>query len=117
MAGIKILSPMVEEYIIVVSIPFETPIIHITRVNSKKQTVDEAEHYFITRRDNAGEYSQKVEFDRARALMKWASCSDARLVEMITKDKKLKASFSFSSYENMMYFRDNLHNVGDATMK
>jgi len=113
MAGIKILSPMVEEYIITVSIPMEA---HIAITHW--QNIGKAEKYFIEKRDIATEHEMKVEFDRARALLKWASCSNAALVEMRNADHKIKFYFSFSSAEDMFAFRDSMSiNVSNATMR
>lgn len=103
----------IEEYILVVSIPMETPIMIV-----KKQSIDQAEQSFITKRDKTNNHNAKVEFDRARALLKYASCSNARLVEMQNADHKLKVSFGFYSVESMIEFRDTMAvNVASATMK
>ena len=113
MANIKILLPQVEEYILVVSIPLESPTIIV-----KNQTISEAEQFFVTKRDNKSDHSKKVEFDRARALLKWAACCNATLVEMNNEDRKLKVSLGFSTLENMIEFRDSMAiNVSGATMK
>ena len=103
MASIKILLPKVEEYVLVVSIPLESPILIV-----KNQTIGEAEESFISKRD----------FDRARALLKWAACCNANLVEMHNADHKLKVYLSFFSMEDMIQFRDSMAtNVSGATMK
>ena len=113
MAGIKILSPMVEEYIIVVSIPQKTPVTVV-----KGQSIREAEEYFIARRENAESHSRKIELDQARALLKWASCCNADLEGMSNAGRKVKFYFSFSSAEDMLAFRDSMStNVSGATMK
>ena len=113
MANIKILSPKVEEYVLVVSIPLESPIIIV-----RNQTIYEAEESFISKRDTEGNHDRKVEFDRARALLKWAGCSNANLVEMHNVDHKLKVSLGFSTMEDMIQFRDSMAtNVSGATMK
>ena len=68
MASIKILSPKIEKYVLVVSIPLELPIIIV-----KNQTIEEAEEFFISKRDKESNHAKQVEFDRARALLKWAT--------------------------------------------
>ena len=103
MANIKILSPYVEEYVIVVSIPLETHILIV-----RNQTISEAEKFFIAKRDKTREHDKQVEFDRARALLKWADCCNAELVEMHIVDHKLKVSLGFSNMEDMLYFRDHM---------
>ena len=113
MASIKILSPKVEEYVLVVSIPLESPIFIV-----KNQTIGEAEESFISKRDKESNHRKQVEFDRARALLKWAACCNANLVEMHNADHKLKVYLSFFSMEDMIQFRDSLAiNVSGATMK
>ena len=113
MASIKILSPKIEKYVLVVSIPLELPIIIV-----KNQTIEEAEEFFISKRDKESNHAKQVEFDRARALLKWADCCDAKLVEMHNADHKLKVSLSFSTMEDMIMFRDSMvTNVSDAMMK
>lgn len=113
MAHIKNLSPKVEEYVLVVSIPLKSPIIIV-----KNQTIGEAEESFISMRDKEHNHDNQIEFDRARALLKWADCWDAKLVEMHNADHKLKVSLSFSTMEDMIQFHDHMAtNVSDATMK
>lgn len=113
MANIKILSPRIEEYILVVSIPLESPIFIV-----RNQSIDAAEQSFMSKRDKETNHGKQVEFDRARALLKWASCCNANLVEMHNADHKLKISLSFSTEENMNQFRNFMTtNVDGATMK
>lgn len=103
MANIKILSPKIEEYVLVVSIPLESSIII-----RRNQNIDEAERSFISKRDNETDNEKKVEFDMARALLKWASCCNARLVEMHNKEHKLHVSLGFSDKEDMINFHNNI---------
>ena len=113
MANIKIMSPKVEEYVLVVSIPLESPILIV-----KNQSISDAEKSFISKRDKESYHGKKVEFDRARALLKWASCCNARLVEMHNADHKLKVFLSFATLESMIEFHDAMDvNVSGATMK
>lgn len=99
----KMLEPKIEEYGIVVSIPLEAPILIV-----KNQTISEAEESFILKRDAESNYNKKVEFDRARALLKWAACCNAKLHEMHNEDKKLSISLSFSKMEDIILFRDSM---------
>ncbi len=113
MASIKILSPKVEEYVLVVSIPLESPILIV-----KNQSISDAEKSFISRVDKENNHGKKVEFDMARAMLKWASCCNARLVEMHNADHTLKFSLGFATLESMIEFRDAMNvNVTGATMK
>lgn len=104
MAYFKKIVPKVEEYILVVSIPLETPISLIVR----NQTIHEAENSFISKRDKEADHKKKVEFDRARALLKWAASCNAKLLEMHNADRKLKFSFGFPSMEAVIEFYENL---------
>lgn len=113
MANIKFLSPQVEGYVLVVSIPLASP-----TIIAKNQTIGEAEESFISKRDKECNHDRKVEFDRARALLKWATCCNANLVEMHNADHKLKVSLGFSTMEDMLQFRDSMAtNVYGSTMK
>ena len=113
MAHIKILSPKVEEFVLVVSIPLETPMVIICN-----QSIDDAELSFISKRDKESNHSKKVEYDRARALLKWANCCNARLVEMHNANHELKVYLGFATMEHMTTFHDSLAiNVNGATMR
>lgn len=95
------------------TIPLESPILIV-----KNQTIGEAEESFISKRDKESNHRKQVEFDRARALLKWAACCNANLVEMHNADHKLKVYLSFFSMEDMIQFRDSMAtNVSGATMK
>ena len=113
MSNIKILSPKVEEYILVVSIPLESSI-HV-----ESRNVSDVEKFFISKVKNESNHDKKVEFDRVRALLKWASCCNARLVDILhNSNHKLKVSLGFSSLESMIDFRDAMsESVSDAAMK
>lgn len=112
MSNIKILSPKVDEYILVVSVPLESSI-HVERWN-----IIDAEKFFISKVKNESNHDKKVEFDRARALLKWASCYNSRLVDIHSSNHKLKVSLGFSSLESMIDFRDAMsESVSDAAMK
>lgn len=113
MANIKISSsaPKVEEYILVVSLPLEKPLVIV-----RSQTVGQAEEFFISKRDNETNPDRLAEFDRARALLKWAACCNAELLEMHNADKKLMVSLDFSTLEDMIQFCDQMSvNVSGAT--
>lgn len=112
MSNIKILSPKVEEYILVVSIPLESSI-HIESKN-----ISDAEKFFISKVNKESNHDKKVEFDRARALLKWASCCNAHLVDIQNSNHRLNVSLGFSSFESMIDFRDAMSkSVSDAAMK
>ncbi len=103
MAHIRILSPTVEEYIIVVSIPLKSPTILI-----KNQTINEAEESFISRRNTTSDHTKRIEFDIIAQLLKLANCCNANLVEMHNVDYKLNITLSFSTINDMMRFNENM---------
>ncbi len=113
MAKIKVTSPKVEEYVLVVSIPLKKPILILGA-----QTVGEAEDLFIYARNMENDHHRKVEYDRARALLKWAGCCNAKLKEIDCEDRKLFFTFAFSTIADMNEFYNNMvTNVSGATMK
>lgn len=112
---IKELSPVVERYSIDVSIHIERPVLIV-----KEWTIYQAEEYFIRQRDHAEKFQRKVELDKARALLKYASTCNAFLKEVrnVENDKKLIFSFGFYSLDSMLYFKDTMSQMVDsATMK
>lgn len=106
-------SPKVEEYVLVVSIPFKKPILILGA-----QTVGDAEDLFVFARNMENDYHRKVEYDRARALLKWAGCCNAKLKKMYCGDHKLFIHLDFSTIADMNEFYNNMvTNVSGATMK
>lgn len=125
MANIKILSPKVKVeqrkalmgetllHYLVVSVPLKNSIIIV-----KNQSIGEAETSFISKRDKESDHSKKVEYDRVRALLKWAACCNAILLEMHNGEHKLMLSLAFPNMEDMYVFEDSMvTNVDGATMK
>ena len=113
MAKIKVTSPKVEEVVIVVSLPLGRPILILGCT-----TIGDAESLFIYARDQEREQHMKIEYDRVRALLKWAGCCNAKLKEIDYEDRKLFISFAFSSIAAMNGFYNNMvTNVSGATMK
>lgn len=111
----KVLSPVVERYTIEVSIYIERPVLIV-----KGWTIYDAEDYFIRQRDHEEKTQRKVELDRARALIKYASTCNAFLKEVrnAENDKKLIFTFAFHSLDSLLYFRDTMGQIVDsASMK
>ena len=105
--------PQVEERIIVVSIPMTS-----STINVKNREIYQVENFFISKRDKEMDHDKKVEFDRARALLKWAGCCSANLLGLRKENKKFKFSFGFSSMRDLIEFCDSLEtNVDGATMR
>lgn len=102
MSRIKILSPVVERYALVVSIPMQKTMLIM------KENIAEAEEYFALKRDKATDQEVKVEFDRARALLKYAASCGGELEELSYKDSKLKVMLSFEKEEQMYGFRNSM---------
>ena len=113
MSDIKILSPVVEQYALTVSIPMQTVIIF-----PKEQNIYEAEASFVAKRDRENDHAKKVEFDRARALLKYAYTCNAVLNGIWYKDQKLKITLVFYTLESLIDFRDTMGSaVSSSTMK
>lgn len=102
MSGVKVLSPVVERYALVVSIPMQRTMLIM------KDNIAEAEEYFCLKRDKATEHEEKVEFDRARALLKYAASCGGELEELRYKDSKLKVMLSFDSEDQMYGFKNSM---------
>lgn len=110
---LKVLSPIVEQYALTVSVPMEMPL-----VIPKDQSIYSAEYSFTVKRDRVSDHARKVELDRARAVLKYASCCGATLNEMHNADHKLKITLGFTSIESLINFRDTMGSaVSSATMK
>ncbi len=104
MANFKILSPKVEEYILVVTIPFEYHI-NISNVNN----ISDVEKLFICKQENEELQSKKNQLDMARILMKWAFNCNARLVGISRLGNKLKVSLGFANLGCLLEFRDYVY--------
>lgn len=111
MSRIKILSPKVERYGIIVSVPMNQKVLLV-----KGLDISEAEESFIKKRDNAIEHDQKVELDRVRALLKFAACCGAQLEKMNKKDDILFITLSFYSQENLADFEENMAMAVSSSM-
>ena len=113
----KFLAPNVgetiEEFHIVVSIPMRASILII-----KSWDLEQAEKAFIAKRDNKKNRGKQQEYDRGRALMKWAYTSNAKLVSMFRADEKLYVTLRFNNLKELNAFNKYLvRNVDGATMK
>lgn len=103
MSVMKILSPVVEKYGITVSIPMSEPFGFTTKL-----TIYEAENLFVQKRDNASMHAVKVEFDRARALLKYAGTYGANLEQIYCEKQKLKVTVSFCRLEELVEFKETM---------
>ena len=120
MANVKILSHKVKveqrkAHYLVVSVPLKNSIVIM-----KNQSIGEAEMSFISKRDKENDHSKKVEYDRVRALLKWAGCCNAILLEMHNGghngEHKLMLSLAFPNMKDMYVFEDSMvTNVDGAT--
>ena len=113
MADIKIKSsvPHVEDYILVVSLPIEKPLKIV-----RSQSVGMEEEFLISEEDDEISTERMAEIARVRAILKWADCCMAVLLEMHNADKKLVLSFDFITSEDMIQFRDQMSaKVAEAT--
>ena len=105
--------PAVESYIIKVSIPMSNPF-----VTGGVRTLYEGEKFFTMERQSESNHDRKVEFDRARALMKWAYTCNGELHGVRQYDGEMFVFVEFVNKSSMKEFIKYLVlNVEGATMK
>ena len=79
--------------------------------------INSAGDSYIAKRDEATEVQEKICYDRARAVCKWASTCGATLKSQRVQNGQLQLSFSFSSAEQLKEFEESANiNIGGATM-
>ena len=101
------------KHVVKVEIPMKKSLVYV-----RGTTTEREEQFFVSMRDKAKEHAEKKEFDRARALMKWAACCDGKLAKMISAKGRLSISFEFERYDDMMEFVNNLDvNVWSSIMQ
>ena len=98
---LKVLSPIVEQCTLTVSIPMEMPL-----VIPKNQSIYSAEYSFVVNRDSVSDHARKVELDRARDVLRYASRCGATLNDMHNADQKLKITLGFTNMESLINFCD-----------
>ena len=110
MAKISIITPMITEYAITVSIPFASPLVIIMN-----QAIDQAISYFISLRDAENDLIRKNEYDRVRAFLRWAACCSASLEDINNPDQKLLIKLNFTNMSDMIEFQDYMvHYINDS---
>ena len=100
------------------------PIIQQVLIYADKSTSLQ-EKRFIEARDKATAHDQKVCLDRARALIKWAECSNGKITEIHNIHNAvnnyrnaIEFTFEFSSYDSFTDFMANLETcVEGATLQ
>ena len=96
----------------VVSVPFQEQDHIIT-----SKDIHSAEDEYIAKRDEATNVEEKICYDRARAVCKYASTCGATLKSQRVQDGQLHLSFSFASAEQLKDFEENASiSIGGATM-
>ena len=79
--------------------------------------IHSAEDSYIAKRDESADVQEKICYDRARAVCKWASTCGATIKSQRVQDGQLHLSFSFSSAEQLKEFEESASiNIGGATM-
>ena len=101
----------VEEYVIVVKLPSS-----IFFVYKKDRTLADVEKFFEEKRDKDFDSNRKVEFDRVRALLKYASCFNAVLRGVETDFHDIVISLGFKSHEEMLKFRDTMEEAVEGAI-
>ncbi len=82
----------------------------------KAENIHSAERDYIAKRDESYDFQEKICYDRARAVCKWAESCGATLRSQRVQDGILHLSLSFSSVEELKQFEDELNIIDEATM-
>ena len=110
---LKVLAPIVEQCALTVSISMEMPL-----VIPKEQSIYSAELCFVVERDRVSDHARKVELDRARDVLRYASRCGATLNEMHNADHKLNITLGFTNVGSLIDFCEILGSaLSFVTMK
>ncbi len=92
-----------ERFMMEVSIPMTNPSTTVHRIEL-------AEKYFINLRDREVNADLKREYDRGRALVKYADTCGALILlsQYDLSEKRLNIIFTFDSFEGLLDFKNNL---------
>lgn len=116
MAKLRVIpSIAVEDFAITVSIPMDSRTMIV-----QYDDIHVAEAKFASKCETAKKPGDKVNFDKARALMKWAGSCNAKLAGMKrqNEDGRLHVTLEFSDKGDMDEFHKYLSsNVDGATRK
>lgn len=116
MARIRIIEPKAVSFATTIAVPMHKGIL----IPANKD-IYHWEKTFIGLRDTATNATDKRDFDRCRATIKWAYSCNASL-EKVTNSadaygKTVEFTFAFATIENLNEFVNNLRvNVGGATI-
>ena len=106
MAKIRIYEPQAISYGITIAVPITKPI-----VDSNVKNISYWENFFSRMRDNVDMSNRKMEYDRCRALLKWASTCNASLVIVKNSNdesgQNINFTFSFDNLDTMLDFSKN----------
>ena len=105
-------SIVVEEFLLTISIPMDA-----RKMIVQYENIHAAEAAFASKYETAKKPGDKVNFERARALMKWAGTCNAKLVEMKRqKAGRMDVTLEFKDKRDMDEFHKYLKsNVDGAT--
>ena len=102
---------VVENFSLTVSIPMDARTMIV-----QYDDIHKAEEWFASKYENAKRPDHKANFDRARALMKWGGCCNAKLARMKRQNSRLYVTLGFSDKRDMDEFLKYLSsNVDGAT--
>ena len=108
-------TPKIESYVLTVTVPLHQPDLVVA---NKKLNLSEVEESFIRLRDAAMGSYEKFEFDRVRALLKYASCFSTDLVDFEHKANTLTVLLKFTTLDSVVEFSNSVDEaVNGATMK
>lgn len=96
----------IERYTIVISVQVTQKFALI-----KGQDIDALEKSFIKKRDTRRKIKDKVELDRVRTVLKYASTCGAQLGDYEKRNEKLSMEFIFGSLDSMVYFKNHVNHV------
>ena len=116
MAKIHIIEPIAMSFATTIVVPIHKGI--LIPVN---KDLYHLENTFMGLRDTALNDTDKRDYDRCRATIKWAYTCNASLEKVINSadayGKTVEFTFAFSNLENLNEFVNNLHeNVSGAMM-
>lgn len=107
MARIRIIEPKAVSYSITIAVPMSKPIVVFAN-----KDIYNWETSFINLRDKTEVITEKKDYDRCRATLKWAATCGASLVKVANCDdafgKTVEFTFAFADLDAMCDFNKNL---------
>ena len=102
MSKIKLVLPKVERCSATISLPMSS------RNILEHFTIQNAESYFEEKMNNSKDEEVRREFEKAKALVKYAECFSAELIKAEEFEEKVEFTFSFKSASLLFEFMQNM---------